>query len=308
MANKKWQTPFIIFVAVVVVVGGLIFMDSNGDDGSFSSGLAQKSTPGAVREMAFDEDMSYGESFMVNDSVATLNAAEEEAGANDVQDRLIIRTANISMVVSNVREAIDAISKYAAESEGFVVSSDVNKFDLGLSGSVTIRIPSDTFDKGVGDFKEMGEVTSESIYGQDVTEEYVDLDAQLSNLRATEQAFVEILDRSGTIEEVLAVQKEIQNVRSRIERLEGRMKYLSESARLSTITVYLSTDPGNLPIVDEGDEWKPVTVFKDAFRSLVGLGKGILNFLIWLLVYTPVWILGGFIIWILVKLGKKIFK
>jgi len=95
--------------------------------------------------------------------------------------------------------------------------------------------------------------------------------------------------RAVKIEDVLAVQRELSTVRSQIERLQGRMNYLSKSAQLSTLTVYLSTNPEALPVIDE-NTWKPLAVAKNAFRSLIGLGQGVANGFIWLVVYLPLWI------------------
>jgi hypothetical protein len=176
------------------------------------------------------------------------------------------------------------------------------------SGYVTVRIPVADFDASITKVGEFGEVTSKTIQGQDVTEEFVDLDAQLKNLRATENQFLEIMKKATKIEDILAVQRELSNVRGQIDSIEGRMKYLQQSADLSTLTVYLSTDPSNLPIFDESDTWKPWAQVKEAARSLLELGKGLVNFVIWIVVYIPFWFLLGLVVWMVVKIGKRIIN
>jgi len=224
-----------------------------------------------------------------------------------VDERLIIKTGNISMVVKDVTEAMQAIANFALTHNGFVVSSNVNEYELGPTGSVTVRIPVATFDTGVGELKKLGEVKSEQIYGQDVTEEYVDLESQLKNLRAAETQFLEIMKRATEIEDVLAVQRELTNVRAQIERIEGRRKFLRESADYSTLTFYLSTDPSQLPILEDDDKWKPIATIKEALRSLLDALRGLGDLIIWAVVYIPVMFVYLLVIWLLYRVGKFVY-
>ena len=226
------------------------------------------------------------------------------ASAN-VTDRLIIKTGSLSMVVKDVKEAIIKIADYAKTKGGFVVSSETSKAGVAPYGEITVRIPANIFDNGVTEIKQLGQVESENVNGQDVTEEYVDLDSQLKNLRASETQFLQIMQRATKIEDVLAVQRELTWVRRDIERIEGRMKYLKESANLSTLTVYLSTDPNVLPTLDDTDQWKPWAEVKIAARSLLVVGKSLANFAIWLVVYLPLWVVIGLVVWGIIKIIKK---
>jgi len=141
-------------------------------------------------------------------------------------------------------------------------------------------------------------VVSENVNGQDVTEQYVDLESQLKNLRAAESQFLELMKRSGSIADVLAVQRELVQTRSQIERILGQMKYFKESAAMSSLTVNFSTDPSNLPVVEKNtNQWKPWAVVKEAARGLLDLAKSLLNVLIWIVVFIPVWGLVALIIW-----------
>ena len=233
----------------------------------------------------------------------------EEGGSTGVispeMDRLMIQSAELSILVESVELQAHGVARIAEEKKGFIVSSQVYNLNTIPQATVMIRVPAVEFEGVLGELRTFGQVTSESVNGQDVTAEYVDLDAELKNLRATEAQFLEIMKKAQRIEDVLAVQRELTNTRSSIERIEGRMKYLSESAEYSTIMVYLSSDAGSLPILTEGDEWKPVRVFKDALRSLVDLGKGLLSGIIWLTVYAPVWVTLGIIVWLVVRKLKR---
>lgn len=234
-------------------------------------------------------------------------ALEDTAADTTVNSsqRLIIKTGTLSMVVKDVPEAVKKVQDFAKTKGGFVVSSNISKDGLAPFAEVTIRIPSDVFDGGVQEVKAMGEVKSEIVNGQDVTEEYVDLTSQLRNLLATQTQFLKIMEKAVKIEDVLAVQRELSRIQGEIEVLQGRMKYLEQSAKLSTLTVYLSTNPENLPVVDDQEKWKPVAVFKDAVRSLLDMGKGLINAIIWVVVYLPVWIVLGGLVWIIRRQWRK---
>ncbi|OGH68870.1 MAG: hypothetical protein A3J66_03970 [Candidatus Magasanikbacteria bacterium RIFCSPHIGHO2_02_FULL_47_14] len=222
-------------------------------------------------------------------------AAQEVA---DTTERLIIKTGSVSMVVQDVPLAVQQVSAFATGNSGFVVSSYVSKNEVAPTGRITVRIPVNIFDRGVEEIKKFGDVQSEQVDGQDVTEEYVDLDSQLRNLRATEEQFLAILRQAQKIEDILAVQRELTQIRGQIEQIQGRMKYLKQSAQLATLSVSLSTDPSGLPVVDDGEQWRPLAVIKDALRSLVGLGKNIAELAIWLVVFIPIWLGFGLVIWL----------
>ncbi len=216
-------------------------------------------------------------------------------------ERLKIKTAELSVVTENVESQAQLIGRTAEEKGGFIVTSQVYDLNTIPRATVIVRVPAGDFDSVLGTIRGLGQVTGESINGQDVTAEYIDLDAQLKNLQAAEAQFLEIMKKATRIEDILAVQRELTQVRAQIESIEGRMKYLRESAEYSTITIYLSVDRGSLPVIDEGDEWKAVRVFKDALRSLADLGKAVLGTIIWAAVYLPVWLVLGLIVWLVAK-------
>lgn len=300
----------LIVLAVLMVIGFVSAYFLGGNSGVYTrESLYDYDSSSKLAESTSSSGFSFFDSEerkVVSDDDVILAAPQETPGGTAAVDRLIIKTGSVSMVVSDVRAAIKAISDYATAKGGFVVSSNVSKYDVAVSGDVTIRIPSTVFEQGVSDVKAMGEVQSESVYGQDVTEEYVDLDAQLTNLRATEAQFLEIMKKAVKIEDVLAVQRELSAVRSEIERITGRMKYLQESASFSTLSVYLSTDPLSLPAVDD-DTWKPFAVVKEALRSLVGEAQDLVDVLIWVVIYIPIWGFFVLVIYGIYRLYKKIW-
>lgn len=283
--KKNWLTVVIILTVII----GIFFALNAGDyaglpqnesrtDMGYSTGSIQ--APMMDSNFASEADFAYAQKSLVGNDTAQENIIQS--------DRMIIKTGSLSIVVDDVKKSIEEITKYAEEKGGFLVTSDVSKYDIEVSGNVTIRVPSKILNETMTYVKTMGEIQNEHVDGRDITEEYTDLNAKLGNLQATEKQFLEIMKKAVRIEDVLAVQRELSYVRSEIEILEGRMKYLKESVDLSSLTIYLSTNPETLPVINQEDEWKPIAIFKEALRSLLDTGKTIVNGLIWLGVYLPI--------------------
>lgn len=221
-------------------------------------------------------------------------------------ERLVVKTGNMSVVVEDVEKAIDDTIKEAQTRSGFEVSRNVYKDSRGgLVGEVTVRVPAKDFDATIGVIRGFGEVERSQVNGQDVTEQYVDVQAQLKNLRATEEQYLEILKRAQKVEEILQVQQYLSSIRGQIESLEGQKRYIEETTSMSLLTVYFSTDPASLPVVEPENQWKPVVVVKEALRELLNVGKGIVNALIWFVIFTPVWLALGLIVWFAVRMYRR---
>ncbi|MBT3816720.1 MAG: DUF4349 domain-containing protein [Candidatus Magasanikbacteria bacterium] len=286
--NKIW-IGIIGIILFILIVSFVTFQRS--DRMSFQS--ASVGGYGAVPPMQMEKGMG-----LLNESVSAQKVSRDMVeDSNIVVDRLIIKTAELSVVVSDVRLAVSQVTAFAENNGGFIVESTIYERGLSPNATVKIKVPVKEFDGSIKGITDLGEVKSENITGIDVTEEFVDLDAQLGNLRAAETQFLGIMKTAVKIEDILAVQRELTNVRRDIERIEGKMKYLRQSADLSTITVHLATDPSVLPVVDEDDSWKPIAIVKDALRSLRGVGVGFLNIIIWFLVFSPVWVVISLLVW-----------
>ncbi len=155
-------------------------------------------------------------------------------------DRMIVRTANMQLVVDDVRNTIDKITDLAQDLEGYVVNSSSWKEGERLVGQITVRVPSSDFNYAMGVLRGMAvEVNSETTSSQDVTEEYIDLEAQLRNLEATEAQLLKLMEKAVKVEDILNVQRELSRVQQDIERTKGRMQYLERTSAMSLIQVLL---------------------------------------------------------------------
>lgn len=185
-------------------------------------------------------------------------------------DRVIIYRANLTLRVPEMRPAIDEIEAIAREYDGFVAEATVEgDEDESRFGSMTIRVDATRFEEALDDLRAVGDrVISEHRESEDVTEEYVDLEARLENLRRVEEELqallTEVRENRQSAEEILAVYRELSDVRSEIERIQGRLQYLDSLSSMATITISLRTEAA---IVDQS--WQPAGVVQDALRTLV---------------------------------------
>lgn len=228
--------------------------------------------------------------------------------------RMIIRTATLSVVVSDTARAQRAIVDAVNGMGGYVADANAWRENEQLRARLTVRVPAERLDALLAAIKELAvRVQQENITGRDVTEEYTDLKAQLVNLEATERELRELLtevrQKTGKAEDVLAIYRELTQIRGEIERVRGRMQYLSTLSELATLTVDLIPDVLARPVVEPG--WRPLETVKEAGRALVNTLKGLVDVLIWLLIVVipvliilaiPVVLLALLIRW----LGKQV--
>ena len=135
------------------------------------------------------------------------------------------------------------------------------------------------------------------------TEEFVDIESQLKSLRAQEEQYLSILDKAETVEDILSVTRQLDFVRSQIETIEGRKKYLENLTDLSTITVYLSQEVRvDLPTSD----WKPLTNIKEAFRAWVETLQWLLDAAVWIVLFMlPPALIIWLVVWLIVRYVRR---
>jgi hypothetical protein len=221
------------------------------------------------------------------------DAKGEGAGApgQAATERMVIRNANLVMVVTDPGAASDQIAALAGSLGGFTVSSYTYQASTDAAGNkimqanITVRVPAESLDSFINQLQGLAvEVRSKNISGQDVTADYADLEARLRNLEAAEAQLVSIMNDANRTEDVLAVFNQLTYIREQIEQIKGQMKYYAESAALSAVTVELQADVLSQPIVVGG--WKIEGVARDALEALVRAMQGLVTAGVWLIVYA----------------------
>ncbi len=215
----------------------------------------------------------------VYEAGADVQAAEIAANV----ERLVIYTANLDLIVPDTEEALDQIQSLAEDLGGYVVSLNTYQYQQGVQASVTFRVPADSFDLALDRVREIATtVRQESVSGQDVTEEYVDLEARLRHLQAKEAQLLEFLDQAEDTEAVMQVYAELSRTQEEIERVRGRMQYLENQAALATITVDLTPDELAQPLEVGG--WNLPGTVRNAVELLLNVLEFVVKALIYLLI------------------------
>lgn len=264
-----------------------------------------------------DYDASYNDD--INESFAESGGeiGRSSTGANvniateaSLTERIVIRNADLTIVVSDPAESSRQIAAMAEEMGGFVVNLNVYQttFESGIEGeraSITIRVPVERLDEAVETIKEGTlEVRNEMVSGQDVTEEYTDMQSRLRHLEAVELQLLDFLEAADNTEDTLDVFAQLQQIQSDIEIIKGRIQYLEDSARLSRISIELQPDFADRPL--QIGSWRPVGTAKDAIEALISTLQFIGNVIIVLFLYVlPVAIVIAILLWPLRKLYRR---
>ncbi|ELZ70439.1 DUF4349 domain-containing protein [Haloferax sp. Atlit-10N] len=182
------------------------------------------------------------------DTAASTDA--EQTGGDDLpqaQRRAVIKNGRIELTVDEFNESRDAVEATAESYGGYISDSNeyVNRRSGGTyrSGQLVVRVPSEDFSAFMADMKDLGEVERVETNSQDVTDQLVDIEARLSNLRAQRDRLRELYESANTTEDVLAVEERLTEVQTEIERLEAQKQSLEDRVALSTVRVSLSERP-----------------------------------------------------------------
>ena len=244
-------------------------------------------------------------------------AAPEEMSGNrqsvQVQERLVIQNADLAIVVKDPRARMAEITALANEFGGFVVSSNLyqsfTSFGVEVpEATIVIRVPSERLEEALTRIKQDAvDVQYENRSGQDVTNIYVDLQAQLKAKQAAEAKLLEIMDQATRAEDVLAIYLQVQQVQTEIEQLKGQIKYYEESAALSAISVRLVAEEGTQPL--SIGPWTPEGAAKDAIQDLILFLQSFAEFLIRFVLYVlPALILIAIPLFLVYLAGRAAYR
>ena len=213
---------------------------------------------------------------------------EAKALSQQALPRMIVRTADVRIVVADTSKAVDAVTKSVESQGGYVSGSQIWREGELLRAKLTLRVPAAKLTAALSAIRGVAKrVENETISSEDVSQEYVDLESQLRNLEATEIELRELMTgirkNARKANEVLEIHQQLMAIRGEIERTRGRMRYLGQVSSFSAITLDVIPDAIAQPVVEPG--WQPVVVMKNASRALIGALQGIATALIWMLIY-----------------------
>ena len=313
--EKKWMKSVLIgmVILVVVLVVLKVFLQTTSVSPMYqeNSSLALKnfsngSSTGVIMSDVAPAPVGLASKSMAQDAVLGSTLAMTPNSTVDSADKKVIKNGDLNLKVNNIDNASGDISGIAAANGGSVYSSIIYNQNNFKSGNIVIRVPVANFEKTFTEVKKVAAlVIRESTTGQDVTEEYVDLQAQLKNRQAEEAQFQTILQQAQKIQDVLDVTQQLYQVRGEIEQLQGRIKFLDSQTDMSSISVSLSEDQ-NITVTDS---WRPWQVAKDAVNSLIKKVQEFITFAIILVItVVPTVILYLILIYIIFIIARKVYR
>ena len=202
----------------------------------------------------------------------------------------LIKKAAMTVIVNSVSESIDAVSQIINQQQGDLIGLNERQPTRETSrhtASMTLRVPQNRLEVTIKELAKLGTVSNRNITAEDVGDRLVDFQARLNNLQRTEANLQKIMDRAGSIRDVLSVAQELNNVRQSIEQIDAQLKSLKNQVAYSTITLNLeaaiSSSSPQITLASQIQE-----TWNNSTDSLGKLSVGLLKLGIWLMVYSPV--------------------
>lgn len=248
--------------------------------------------------------------------MATAPAPSVDGAPVDIANsvgRMIIKNADIKLQVEDTDIAIDRATQVIADAGGYIISSRV-WYQTHYDGknykyaTISIGIPVNQFEHTLTKLRGFAvQVLDETASGEDVSDQFVDLQSQIVNLEATRDRIKSFLEEAKTVDEALRINAELANVEAQIEQIKGQMNYLQDRSAYSTITVNFEpklpeiATPTPVP-TSTPETWQPGETFGDAKDAVTYAYQGIANFLIWFfVVLIPIFAPPILIVWLLWK-------
>jgi len=266
-------------VAVALVLTMALAVACGGDDGGRARDDAVSGVGGGAAPEAPGEPRASGD----YDAPGDDSSGSDGGALASSLDRKIIRTATLTLSVDSVSQKFEDVGNIATSAGGFVASSTFGNTGEDATASITIRVPASEYDSTLRQLRRIGTVDEESSNANDVTEQVTDLESRLRNLVATEQRYLEFLERADNINDVLAVQDRINMTRAEIEQVQGRLQLLANQVDLATITAHLV--PVAAP-ADDGGVSNPLEVASEAFEASIAVLIGIATVAIAVLAFS----------------------
>lgn len=270
----RYSTPILIATVALLASCG-----SQADE----SGNARGEAPPAAADMVSSEAAVAPQSPAAPAADAALKGAGDTATAvgtgTTVVPSMLIRTGEARVQVEDIDRGVAQVRALAQRLGGYVGNTSMTAGrQEARAATVELKLPAERFEQALSGLQPIGRVESVNATAQDVGEEYVDLQARRTNAARLEQRLVDLLEsRTGRLEDVLQVERELARVREEIERYDGRLRYLRTRAAVSTLTVHLH-EP--IPLLDDGPGANPIVrAVRQAWRNFVGFVAGFIALL-----------------------------
>jgi hypothetical protein len=297
---------FIMSLLLVLLLAGC----SGGMSQDDSKMSAEGDSNSASMENVSDDKIGFSEGEnQVADAGQDSKAEDQtsqEADETSAQ-RMVIFNAEMDIRVKNFEKARNALEQKAKTYNGYIVQSNSNRYDgERQSGTMTFRIPQEHFNAFLNDAEGLSvQVNNRNVSGQDVTEEYVDLESRLKSKKTVEARLMDFMKQAQKTEDLLKISSDLAEVQEQIEQIAGRKKFLENQTAFSTVTITLQENEVPVPKIDNDslNTWQKIKKqFADNINILLAAGSGIIVFLIGNL---PILLIVGAIVATIIYLVRK---
>jgi hypothetical protein len=229
-------------------------------------------------------------------SAAPVSAIETKREEVKITEQKLIKNGSISFETRNLKDTKAFLQKTVSAYKGYISNEQIQDYKINPTEIITVRVPNAGFDKLINDIgSQVGEFDSKQISIEDVTAEFIDIEARLKNKKQLEGKYQELLARANNMADILKIEKEISIIREDIESTEGRLRYLSNQVGFSTLTITYY-------------EHKATAGFHFGGKmgdALADGGMGFLWFTIGLTRLWPLWFIAALVWYIIYKAVKR---
>lgn len=247
-----------------------------------------------------------GDSMLNEDTSVSENVKTDVQEEAFRKDRKVIFNAFLNLRVDNFKKAQSSLEAKAESYGGYIVNSQTNNYDDQLNGNMVFRIPDNHFQDFLHDSEGIAaEVTERQVTGNDVTEEYVDLESRLKSKRTVEARLLDFMKDAAKTEDLLKISEDLNRVQEEIEQLLGRIKYIDNQTAYSTVTINMMQNLVYVPKVDSTqlNTWeKTKKQFATSLNFLLVVFSGSVIFLAGNL---PIFLIGGLLGWLFYFIYKR---
>lgn len=279
------------------------------------TGLLVGCSSSESRSSKSSDKQAFDSAEMNTDPVQEAKVSKNETQAtpsntNTVQNRKVIYTATLNMDVKKINQTQEQISVILTDMKGYILEENMDQEEQEQKvNTLTVRVPQQNFNSFLKEVKKLGiRTNSQRISGQDVTEQYVDLNSRLKSKQVTEKRLIDFMNDAKDTKTLLEISNELSRVQEEMETIEGQMKYLKNQSDLSTITITLHEDSVIVPGLENGqlNTWdKTKKQFMKSINFIVSFCSGLFVLVIG---NIPVLIILGLIAMIAVILYKRFKK
>ncbi|QDP39082.1 DUF4349 domain-containing protein [Radiobacillus deserti] len=271
-----WKRLGVLLLLLLVVIGCSNNEDSAEGDKSSSSEVESADTS-TVEKAEVSKDSA-------TEEVGT-ETNESETSPTPKTNRKIIYTANLELEVEDYQQSLTSIENNVLDAGGYIVeSSSYREEEENFQGTITVRVPQEHFKDFLTTVEENGtKLLQKSVNGQDVTEEYVDLESRLASKQVVEKRLLQFMEQAEKTEDLLRISSDLAAVQEEIEQIKGRMKYLDNKSDLATVTIHLIEKRVNVPGIEQDslNTWeKTKKQFMNSVNGLIAFGSGLFIFVV----------------------------